>query len=369
MGQSIRAFLSVPGPLRAAYREAAVRHNRLSLLIINLMILGMELFNMLRVLLWSTSGLGTWNNRVYFAFYAALCGAAAVSLILLRTVRRRQWAVQYVTSLLYLLWHVGLNSYDLYRDPAAEISIYMTAALGLAVFIRMPAAYSVPAYVLAYTAFLHLSSAALSAGDRVNLTITTIVALAVSLTGSHHAVIQLTQQEEILKINQQLHQLLRRDPLTGLLNQAAFAEAVRACLARDGGAVTLLMMDLDDFKEINDRFGHPCGDYVLQQTALHLRTVFPAAAGIGRVGGDEFSVVMAGGAERADVQQASQRLARDLGRIDWRGRTVGIGCSIGVCRGAGGSYEQLYQQADAALYAAKRKGKGCVCWAEDAPER
>ena len=48
---------------------------------------------------------------------------------------------------------------------------------------------------------------------------------------------------------------------------------------------------------------------------------------------------------------------------------MGIGCSIGVCRGAGGSYEQLYQQADAALYAAKRKGKGCVCWAEDAPER
>ena len=80
MGQSIRAILSVPGPLRAAYREAAVRHNRLSLLIINLMILGMELFNMLRVLLWSASGLGTWNNRVYFAFYAALCAAAGNAL-------------------------------------------------------------------------------------------------------------------------------------------------------------------------------------------------------------------------------------------------------------------------------------------------
>ena len=367
MYQRIRNFLSIPGPLREAYRDAAVRHNRLSLLVINGMIVGMELFNMLRVLLWSASGLSTWNNRVYFAMYATLFAAAIVSLFLQRTVRRRQWAAQYVSSVAYLLWHVGLNAYDLYRDPAAEISVYMTAVLGLAVFIRMPAAYSIPAYAAAYALFLSLTAGTLRGGDLINLTITTIVSLAVSMTGSHHAVIHLTQQQEIWQINRQLRQLLRRDPLTGLLNRAAFEETVRACLARGGGSITLLMMDLDDFKGVNDRFGHPCGDYVLQETAVRLQAAFPAAAGIGRIGGDEFSVVMAGGVERADVEQAGQWLLRELPRINWRDQVMEIQCSIGICRAGGVSYEQLYQQADAALYAAKRRGKGRIHWSAPEP--
>ena len=371
MSAKIQTFLAVPGPLRPAYWETAVERNRLSLLIINLMIVGMESFNMLRVLLWSASGLGTSNNRVYFSLYAVLCGAAVVSMVLQWAAWRhrwtvgRRWAAQYGSAVLYLLWHVGLNSYDLYREPDGEVSIYMTAVLGLAVFIRMPAAYSVPAYAAAYAAFLGLSAGALGSGDLVNLTLTTIVALAVSLTGSHHAVVRLTQEAEIRQMNRQLCRLSRQDPLTGLLNRAAFEEAAAGCRARGGGAVTLLMLDLDNFKSVNDRFGHPCGDYVLRETAARLLAAFPAAEGVGRVGGDEFAVALAGGEDPADVERAGRRLIRELAQIDWQDQPVGARCSIGVSRSAGETtFEQLYQQADAALYAAKGQGKGCIRWSD-----
>ena len=70
-------------------------------------------------------------------------------------------------------------------------------------------------------------------------------------------------------MNRQLQALLEKDPLTGLLNKSAFEEKTAARLRSANGSdgLTLLMVDLDDFKGINDRFGHPCGDYVLQQTA------------------------------------------------------------------------------------------------------
>lgn len=364
MKETIVRFLRIPEELRESYWQDTVQRNRISLLVINIMIIGMELFNMLRVLFWSRSGLGTLNNRIYFTLYCTLWLAAVLSIVLQRLVRRRQWAVQYGTVLFALIWHVCMNAYDLMRSPEAEISIYMTAILGLAVFIQMPSGYSFFSYGAAYALFMGLAGRILDTGDIINLTIMTIVALAVSLTSSRHAVIRLEQSREISEINQQLQALLQKDPLTGLLNKVAFEGRVRAYLAQEPAALTLLIVDLDDFKDINDKYGHPCGDHVLRETAACLRDAFARADGVGRIGGDEFAAVLFGSSERRAIEQYGETLGQALSRISWQGAPLGVRCSIGACRAdsSAADYAQLYREADDALYEAKRLGKGRLHW-------
>ena len=123
--------------------------------------------------------------------------------------------------------------------------------------------------------------------------------------------------------------------------------------------IRLFLLDLDRFKVINDRYGHPCGDHVLVETAEAIRRAFPDPAGLGRIGGDEFAVLTDVENESA-LADAAQALIRSAAQITWRGRNVGAGCSIGGCRaGAGGiSYQALYSETDRALYEAKARGKG-----------
>ncbi len=359
-------FWKIPDEIRAEYWQDALQKNRLSLVVICTMIFGMETFNIVRVLFLSNAGLSTLNNRIYFGLYCALWLASAVYLLLWRLLRQARpklrWRVQYGAVLTFLLWHVAINVYDLMRNPQASVNIYITAVLGLAVFIQMPSIYSLFTYGLAYTVFMWLAGAILSDGNRLNLTITTIVALAISLTSSRHAVIQLNQKREIDQINRQLHMLLQQDPHTGLLNKTAFQQCVERQLEdiERLGSIALLIVDLDDFKFVNDRYGHPCGDYVLKEMAGRLRETFSDAAGIGRIGGDEFAIALSNAGEPSAIVSRGQALMRAFGTTRWHGKPVGAACSIGACRvcQAGASYEQIYRETDTMLYRAKRQGKG-----------
>ena len=102
MLKAIHDFFIITPEVKPEFLAAAQRHNRLSLLVICVMIFGMELFNMARVLFWSASGLGTLNNRIYFAFYSSLFLAAALYLLLAWLLRRRapgvKLALQYAAA-------------------------------------------------------------------------------------------------------------------------------------------------------------------------------------------------------------------------------------------------------------------------------
>ena len=212
MIQAVWQFLRIPPEIREEFWQNSLQKNRLSLLVICIMIFGMELYNMARVLFLSSSGLGTLNNRIYFGMYCSLLLAAALSLALQQLTRRAssgvQWAVQYVSVLFFFLWHICLNAYDLSRSPGGATITFLTAVLGLAVFIQMPARYSIPCYGGGWALFLLLTRTTLDSGDRINLTFTAIVALAVSLTTARHAVITLSQRREIREINTHLQKLL-----------------------------------------------------------------------------------------------------------------------------------------------------------------
>lgn len=125
-------------------------------------------------------------------------------------------------------------------------------------------------------------------------------------------------------------------------------------------------MDLDDFKSINDRYGHPCGDYVLMETARKLRLVFSDTTCIGRIGGDEFAILLHCVGDGKSLERQGRQLIQALLEIRWQDQMLGISCSVGILRVSrpGVGYERLYSETDQVLYDAKRCGKGCCRFRE-----
>ncbi|HJB99060.1 MAG TPA: GGDEF domain-containing protein [Candidatus Flavonifractor merdavium] len=364
--------LQIPGYIRQEFLEESVRKNDFSLRIICGIIFAAELFNIARVVFWSQSGLGTRNNRIYFTMYCILILLAVLWLALRRPLRRGpvrlQWAAQYVMTGLIFLWHMGLNTYDLCRDPAAGTTVLTTALLGLALLIQAPPWYSAAQFAVGYLLFRAIMAPRLETGDRLNLTITFVVALAVALAHAHHTGVTLKQQKQIVEINTKLRMLVQLDPLTGLLNKTTvecWAEQMLHSLEHAGssGGLTLFLVDLDEFKGINDRYGHPCGDHVLVETAEVMRRAFPDAAGLGRIGGDEFAILYDRPISEAQAMALGEELLTGLGQIQWEGRLIGIRCSAGacICTWPPCSYQQLYAETDRMLYQAKENGRGRCC--------
>ncbi|MCW5633752.1 MAG: EAL domain-containing protein [Rubrivivax sp.] len=157
-----------------------------------------------------------------------------------------------------------------------------------------------------------------------------------------------------------------RDSLTGLLNRNGLHDACDRRIAEaaggdgaDAGTFTLLLIDLDGFKEVNDTLGHPVGDAVLTTIASRLREEAPAGATLSRIGGDEFVMLHAGPADEAEA--LAGRLCALVARpIGHGGHVVHLGASVGLAchpRDAA-DRDELLRRADVAMYAAKAAGRG-----------
>lgn len=161
---------------------------------------------------------------------------------------------------------------------------------------------------------------------------------------------------------QALQEQAERDGLTRLLNKHAAEMQAESYLSDFAGetACALLIIDLDDFKAVNDRFGHRFGDAVLTQVAREIRRLFRPQDIVGRIGGDEFLVLMRSMERRAVVEDRCRRLTDAIGGLfrDQLGE-IRLGCSIGVALYPqhGRSYAELFSRADRALYWAKAQGK------------
>ena len=157
----------------------------------------------------------------------------------------------------------------------------------------------------------------------------------------------------------------RRDSLTGLGNRARLLADLGDALAREGVPPSLLLIDLDGFKSVNDRLGHAAGDSLLADVGAALRDSMPAGAHAYRLGGDEFAVLVrtdGGGAPDALAAHLADALQFERGPAAHR---VHVTASIGVAGAAlgAGAVSDLLRRADAAMYRAKRSGR--ACWQRD----
>ena len=156
------------------------------------------------------------------------------------------------------------------------------------------------------------------------------------------------------------------DPLTGLANRTALSRRLREALAAErvgAGAPALLLLDLDDFKTINDSLGHSSGDEVLRVVAERLRSCLQPGDLAARLGGDEFAVLVPRVGGEAEVVALGERLAAVLRTpVTVAGREVLARASVGVrlARGGDEDPERLLRDADMAMYAAKTAGRAGV---------
>jgi diguanylate cyclase (GGDEF)-like protein len=172
--------------------------------------------------------------------------------------------------------------------------------------------------------------------------------------------------------NARLHAVVERqamvDALTGIANRRACEDAFAQEVARAGrigSSLALVVADLDDFKRINDRYGHEAGDDVLREFASVLRLTLRGSDLPGRWGGEEF-VLLLPGADAEGGAELAGRVRAGLGERAFRGRDgaiFGVTCSFGVAELCPGEGErELFARADRALYEAKRHGKNRVEW-------
>ena len=168
------------------------------------------------------------------------------------------------------------------------------------------------------------------------------------------------------KIQEQLSEEMRRDPLTHLYNKVATGEEAERILKEyPEGTHVLFLIDIDNFKSINDTFGHTVGDTVISDIASALEEQFPDHKLVGRVGGDEFLVLM----DNTTLKQAEQK-AKELCRHGEK-KLVGddavihVTMSVGLAVSGqdGNCYTELFDQADRAMYAIKRSGKSNYAFA------
>ena len=163
----------------------------------------------------------------------------------------------------------------------------------------------------------------------------------------------------------ELDRLARQDSLTGLPNREMLRRALDDALisaARRKNQCSVFLLDLDRFKAVNDTLGHPAGDTLLRLVSLRLREQVGDLGQVGRLGGDEFEVVIPTAPTKDELAQLAQGIIDSLSRpYTINGTAVSIGASVGIVTSLydDRTSDDLIRDADLALYAAKEAGKGC----------
>ncbi|HEY1254963.1 MAG TPA: GGDEF domain-containing protein, partial [Terracidiphilus sp.] len=192
-----------------------------------------------------------------------------------------------------------------------------------------------------------------------------IVLLALALSGTLVVLVWvMILRRRIHESEERFRHLALHDALTGLATRLLLNDRLEAALEsakRHETGLALLMVDLDKFKEVNDTYGHHAGDEVLRITANRLLEAVRKSDTVARMGGDEFVVLLIDLNDLHFAEKIAANIVNSLSHpIAFHGRELPISVSVGVCAASAGEVdtESLLKNADAALYQAKKHGRG-----------
>jgi diguanylate cyclase (GGDEF)-like protein/PAS domain S-box-containing protein len=179
-----------------------------------------------------------------------------------------------------------------------------------------------------------------------------------------YLIVVINDVTERKKTEQRIAFMAHHDALTGLANRAAVAQRIEEAATRQsrwGNPFTVLLLDLDRFKHVNDTLGHSAGDALLRETAARLKALLRETDVLARLGGDEFAIIQSGAINQRDAASAlADRIIAVVGEpFDIDGNQVNIGTSIGIALAPehGTNPDNLLKMADMALYGAKSAGR------------
>jgi diguanylate cyclase (GGDEF)-like protein len=184
------------------------------------------------------------------------------------------------------------------------------------------------------------------------------------------ALVVVSDTAELSRARERLEWQMSHDAITGLANRSLLADRIEAALARarsSGEWPTLLVVDLDRFRRVNDRFGHAQGDRVLVAAAGRLERSARPADTVGRLGGDQFAVLCDAATDRTTVQSLVERILRSMAEpfeVDGDHATLTASIGLAWSNAAHEDAESLIADADFAVRAAKRQGRNCSASAD-----
>lgn len=265
------------------------------------------------------------------------------------------------------------------QQVTSSITPFLMASVGTALIILMRPCYAITLYIFALAAFevtmtLAQANPELRLSNQMGGLTICGIGLVLSLILWHGHIRNLRQREflrqqrlELEEKNRQLECLAGHDPLTGLFNRRQFDQLVSMELSRvsrQPAPVSLLMVDLDHFKFINDRYGHPLGDEVIRHAASLLRNYTRSVDSVARLGGEEFLLLLpdTGQAQARSIAEKVRKLLEET-PLPMKDGLLYLTASFGIASleaGVPGTYELLYAAADKALYRAKASGRNRV---------
>ena len=284
--------------------------------------------------------------------------------------------VQYGFVMVILFLSAAISSID--QLVTYSINPYLIACMAVGAIFLIKPLYSILIYLSSYIVFyigmgIVQSEPAILLSNRVNGLTSVVLGIFFSSMAWRSTIVNLQQkrridkqQKELEDKNRSLQYLASTDPLTGLINRRIFDEKISfeiSRIKRYGSKSSLLIVDIDNFKDVNDNFGHPVGDALLVEFALMLKELLRETDIVARIGGEEFAILLTGtdGENgRIVAEKIRETTENKIFVID--GNEINITVSIGLAAldSTTDSYAEVYKYADKALYISKAKGKNRV---------